>query len=131
MARRVRHPLVSLAMFLVVCGMAYAVWENRAALKSTPAGQLLDRTTRDEIQDRVFTAFEDDDCFSGLRGNMNWRPNEQRYRLDIVVVDGAECEGRARSLCRQIAEMIREDTDIAATVIAFDASGREVGRCVL
>jgi len=131
MARRVRHPLVSFAMFLVVCTMAYAVWENRAGLKSQPAGQLLDRSTRDDVQDHVFTAFEDDDCFAGLRSNMNWRPNEQRYRMDIVVEDGADCEGKARTLCEQVAEMIREDTGISATVIAFDAAGREVGRCVL
>ena len=131
MSRRVRHPAVSFGMFLIVVGMAYAVWENRGMLKGEKAGELLDQTAREEIQERIFNTFERDPCFSGLRSNISWRPNEQRYRLDIEVADGETCERNARGLCEQVALLIRERLHVEATVVAYDAAGREVGRCVL
>ncbi len=131
MSRRVRHPMVSFAMFLIVVGMGFVVWENRHALKGEKAGQLLDQNTRTEIQDNIYEAFEQDECFSGLRSNISWRPNEQRYRLDIEVEDGDLCEQKAKSLCEQVAQMVKQQTGVMATVVAFDAAGREVGRCVL
>jgi hypothetical protein len=118
-------------MFLIVLGMAYAVWENRDALKGEKAGQLLDQTERADIQERIFETFEMDPCFSGLRSNISWRPNEGRYRLDIEVADGETCERNARNLCEQVALLIRERLQVEATVVALDAAGREVGRCVL
>jgi hypothetical protein len=131
MARRVRHPAVSFGMFLIVVGMAYAAWENRDMLKGEKGGQLLDQTERAEIQDRIYSTFEKDPCFTGLRSNISWRPTEGRYRLDIEVADGETCERNARSLCEQVALLIRERLHVDATVVAFDAAGREVGRCVL
>ena len=131
MARRVRHPLVSLAMFLVICSMAYAVWENRAVFKSEKARQVLDQTARDDIQDKIFARFETHECFNGIRGNLSWRPNEHRYRLDIDIADGADCENQARALCEQVAMLIRDEAHVVATVAAFDAAGREIGRFVL
>jgi hypothetical protein len=131
MARRVRHPVVSFAMFLIVVGMALVVWENRHVLKGEASGQLMDQTTRQEIQDKIFETFESDTCFTGLRSNINWRPNEQRYRLDIEVEDGASCEQNSRGLCEQIAHLIKSQTGVVATVVAHDAAGREVGRFVM
>ncbi len=131
MARRVRHPVVSFAMFLIVVGMAFVVWENRHVLKGEASGQLMDQNTRQDIQDKIFEAFENDTCFSGLRSNISWRPNEQRYRLDIEVEDGAHCEQNSRGLCEQIAQMIQSQTGVVATVVALDAAGREVGRFVM
>ncbi len=131
MARRVRHPLVSLAMFLVVCSMAYVVFENRHMLKREKVGQLLDQMTRDDVQDKVFETFENDGCFRGLRSNLSWRPNENRYRLDIEVEDGEDCENKAKALCEMIAHLIQDEAGVVATVAAYDAAGREVGRCVL
>ena len=131
MSRRVRHPMVSFAMFLILVCMGYVVWENRGMLKGEPAGQLMDQATRAQLQDKIHETFEDDNCFSGLRSNVSWRPNEQRYRLDIEVEDGDGCESSARSLCEQVARLIQQQTDVVATVAAFDAAGREVGRWVL
>ena len=42
MAGRVRKPLHSLVLFLIVCGLAYAAYENRDFFKSEPK-QLLNR----------------------------------------------------------------------------------------
>ncbi|MDJ0523477.1 MAG: hypothetical protein QNJ90_15520 [Planctomycetota bacterium] len=131
MARRVRHPMVSFAMFLIVVGMGFVVWENRNMLKGEAAGELMDQTTRADLQDQIYETFESDDCFMGLRSNINWRPNEQRYRLDIEVADGQSCERGAKVLCEQIAHLIKDQTQVIATVIAFDAAGREVGRFVM
>ena len=131
MSRRVRHPMVSFAMFMIVVCMGYVVWENRGMLKGEKAGELMDRDTRDQLQEKIYDSFENHECFSGLRSNVSWRPNEQRYRLDIEVEDGDLCESGAKALCEQVAILIKQETEVVATVVAFDAAGREVGRCVL
>ena len=131
MARRVRHPMVSFAMFLIVVGMGFVAWENRHILKGEASGRLMDQPTRQGLQETILEAFESDACFAGFRNNINWRPNEQRYRLDIDIEDGASCESNARNLCEQIANMIKSETGVVATVVAFDAAGRELGRFVM
>lgn len=131
MSRRVRHPLVSLAMFLILCGAGLALWEHRHELTYEPTNVVLEAEVRERIHQEIHDTLEHEDCFLGLRGNVNWRPNEGRYRLDIDLADGAGCEARARDICEQVAQIVREGTGREATVIAFDAAGREIGRAVL
>lgn len=131
MSKRVRSPLVSLAMFLILCGAALAVWENRHELTYEPANVVLQADVRDAIQDEIMDSLESEGCFLGLRSNVSWRPNEHRYRLDIELAQGAGCEGNARGICSKVAQIVRRRTGREATVIAFDTTGREVGRVVL
>lgn len=131
MARRVRHPLVSFAMFLVVVGVGMVVWEHRNDLKRQPEHVILEREVREQIETSIDDALANDACYAGLRGHVSWRPNEGRYRLDIDIEDGASCENKARSICEVVARIVSERTNRSATVVAFDSAGREIGRCVL
>ncbi|MDA1194153.1 MAG: hypothetical protein O2894_03135 [Planctomycetota bacterium] len=131
MSRRVRHPLVSLGMFLVICGAGIAVWEHRHDLTYEPTNVVLQAQVRDDIQREIMEALAEEDCFLGIRGAISWRPNEKRYRLDIEIADGAGCEAGGRTLCERVAQIIARRTSREATVVAFDSAGREVGRAVL
>jgi hypothetical protein len=131
MSKRVRHPLVSFAMFLVVVAAGVVVWQHRDEFKGQPQEVVLERAVREALENDILDSLQDDGCFDGMRGHVNWRPNEGRYRLDLEIADGASCERRARALCEHVARMIQERTDRPATVIAYDRAGRELGRCVL
>jgi hypothetical protein len=125
---RVRHPLKSLVLFLALCGAGVWVWENRGSLRSD-ASTLLPEEKKEEILERIRAAVETENCYVAMRGTLNWRPNEQRYRLDITVMEN--CESQAKRLCNEIAQLIRSEAEVAATVIAYDDTGREVAREVL
>ena len=118
-------------MFLILCGAGLAVWENRHDLTYEPANVVLEAQVRERIHDEILQTLDTEDCFLGLRGNVNWRPREGRYRLDIELSEGSSCESRARGLCSKVAQIIRQRTGREATVIAFDPAGREMGRAVL
>ena len=128
MSGRVRKPLHSFILFLMVCGLAYLAWENRDFFENEPK-QLLTRNQVEELRERVVYAFQEDACFLEVRGNLNWRPREQRYRMEIVV--GNDCEMQARKLCEDIAHFVQQTYNVPATVFAFDDAGREVARAVL
>ena len=129
--RSTRHPMVSFALFLVLCSMGWATWTYRDELKSEGEVEVADTVIRDRVEEAILDEFSHDACFFDLRGRLNWRPNERRYRLDFVIETTEACERQARSLCKRIAQLINAETDVVATVIAFDASGREVGRYVM
>ena len=131
MSRRVRHPLVSFGMFLVLCGVGLVIWEHRHDLTYEPANVVLQAEIREAIQDEIMDTLRDEDCFLGLRSNASWRPNERRYRLDIELAEGSGCEANARALCTHVAQIVRKRTGREATVVAFDPAGRELGRAVL
>lgn len=129
--RRTRHPLVSFAFFLVVCSMAWITWEFRDELRHQRDAPVLDHILRDRVEEAILDEFDHDTCFFDLRGHLNWRPNERRYRLDILLEESLECEKRAKEICERIAHRIHAESEIVATVVAFDSAGREVARCVL
>lgn len=131
MSKRVRHPMVSLGMFLILAGTGFVVWENRHELTYETSHVVMHANVRRAIQDEVMGTLENDACFLGMRSNLSWRPNEKRYRLDIELMEGGTCEARARSICLIVAQIIKTRTEKEATVIAFDPAGREMGRVVL
>ena len=69
MSKRVRHPMVSFAMFLILCGAGLAVWENRHDLTYEPTNVVLESAVRDAIQDEIHDALAKEPCFLRLRGN--------------------------------------------------------------
>jgi hypothetical protein len=129
--RRTRHPLVSLALFLIVGSMGWVTWEFRDELKYQRDAPILDSVLRERVEEAILDEFDHDACFFDLRGHLNWRPNERRYRLDILMEESSQCEKRADEICQRIAQRIHAESEIVATVVAFDSAGREVGRCVL
>ena len=129
--RRNRSPLASLALFLIVCGMGWAAWEHRDDLKGQREDPILEIDMRDRLEDSILDDYEHDACFFDLRGGLGWRPNEHRFRLDILLELGSKCEERAKEICRKIAQYITAETDRPATVVAYDTAGRELGRYVL
>ncbi len=131
MARRTRHPAVSFALFLVICGMGWVAYENRDFFKGEPKEELLTSEVKAMLRETIYEVWENDECFLELRSNLNWRPNEHRYLLDIIVADGSSCEDGAKQLCWDIALLIQREAGVTATVIAYDRAGREVGRKVL
>lgn len=128
MSGRVRHPLKSLFLLLVLGAGALYVWNHREWLQSD-ASHLLPETKKAEILERIRRTVLEDRCYVAMRGSLNWRPNEQRYRLDITVMEN--CEPEARRLCEEIASIITELAQVPATVIAYDDTGREIARQVL
>ena len=129
--RRTRSPWVSFALFLIVCSMGWATWEYRHELRWESEQAPLDAELRERVENIVIEEFEYEVCFLDIRGRLNWRPRESRYRLDILLEESSECEANARAICTRIATRIQEETEKPATVVAFDPAGREVGRCVL
>ena len=129
--RRIRSPLASFSLFLIVCGMGWVAWENREFFQPESEEIVLDLDLRDRVQEAVYDELNDDTCFFDLRGMLNWRPNERRYRLDLLIEEGETCERRAREICVRAAGIIQRETGVVATVVAFDSAGRELGRCVL
>ncbi len=128
MSTRVRPPAVSFLLFVLLCAGAWFAYSHRDWLKGSQT-QLLPDEQRQALLERIREEVDADPAYVALRGSLNWRPNEQRYRLDVTVAENREAE--ARRLCQRIAEIIREQARVAATVIAYDDSGREVAREVL
>jgi hypothetical protein len=131
MRRKSRSPWVSLALFLIVCSMGWVTWEYRHELRWEREHRPTDTVLRDRVESIVVEEFEHEMCFLDIRGHLNWRPNEGRYRLDLLLDGTTECEGQAGGICERIAKRIAEETESKATVVAFDPAGRELGRCVL
>ena len=129
--RRNRNPWVSFALFLIVCTMGWATWEYRHELRFESEQQPLDEELRERVETIILEEFEYEACFLDLRGHLNWRPNEGRYRIDITLDETSECDANARAICTRMAKRIQQETQKPATVVAFDPAGREVGRCVL
>ena len=94
--RSTRNPFVSFCLFLILCSMGWVAWEYREELRSNRAPERLDSVLREQVEEVILREFELDSCFVDVRGGLNWRPNERRFRLDILLEDSAECEDRAR-----------------------------------
>jgi hypothetical protein len=130
MSSRVNHPLKSFVLFVLVLGAAWAGYEYlyKRGLLTSEASELLSKDRKDGLREAILKFYDKDPCFRDMRGNMNWRPNEQRYRVELIVVDG--CEDRAKSLCEEIAQFIKHETNAKASVWAFDSGQREVAHFV-
>lgn len=131
MASRTRHPAVSFFLFVIICGLGYLAYVNRDVFHGEPAGELLSQDQKALIQEKILKELEEEMCFRGLRGQLSWRPNEQRYLQDIELEDGDTCERKAREICDHVAQIIQEEAGVVATVIAYDRAGRELARKVL
>ena len=127
---RVNHPFKSLVLFLIVLGAGWAGYEYlyKGGLLTGEASELLSQDRKEELREAILRAYDPDPCFKDMRGNMNWRPNEQRYRVEIIVMDG--CEQRARDLCEEIAKYVYSQSSSRASVWAFDSGQREVAHYV-
>lgn len=130
MSARVRHPAISFALFLLLCGMGWAAYENRDVFQGSPAQELLGREAKDRLRESIQHTMEGEPCFLEVRGHLNWRPNEHRYLLDLVLADGELCELKADAICEQVARQIQDEASVVATVVAYDLAGRELGRKV-
>jgi len=117
-------------MFLVLCSMGWVVWQHRDEIRWQPDVPPPDPQIRERVVDAVLTAFGNEECFMDLRGDMAWRPREERYRLEIEVRSGQTCEDASTMLCKRIALLIRRESGHSATVLAYDSGGRRVGRFV-
>lgn len=129
MAPRPRHPLKSVFFFLVVCGLAGAAYMNRDKLKGNQEVAMPAEEERLLIKDAILEQYEKEECFVAMRGDLLWRANEKRYRLDIEVDAG--CDRDAKSLVADIARLIQMRSGKAATVFAYDVTDREVARKIL
>lgn len=130
MSSRVNHPFKSFVLFVLVVGLGWAGYEYlyKRGLLTGEAAELLTQDHKEELRAAILTTYDRDPCFRDMRGNMNWRPNEQRYRVEIIVVDG--CEDRAKGLCQEIAKFVKDKSGSRASVWAFDSGQREVAHFV-
>ncbi len=129
MSSRVRHPAKSFAMFVVVCAVAWFAYENRHFFQSEKK-DLLTQDVREQLREAIISRFDAEVDFLGVQGDIAWRPNEQRYRLNILVDQNTE-QKTARRICEGIAQMIVDATETSATVFAYDDANREISRAVL
>jgi hypothetical protein len=125
MGRRYRHPLKSFVMFILLVAGAYYGYENRHLFKGE-VEEVLSGDQRDELRADVVARWQDHPDFVTVRA-MSWRPNERRYRLEVSVQDAIESP---KPLCQEIAEFVRAQYEVDATVLAIDSSGRELCRVV-
>lgn len=124
-ASRTRHPLQSLFLFVVVCAVAYFAYENRH-LMTGKASDHLTAKRKSEIRDMILAEFGTDADFVTVR-SISWRPRERRYRLDVELDDATS---NARDMCLDIAAFIAKESEMEATVVGVDSTGRELGRAV-
>ncbi len=113
MSSRVRHPLKSLILFVVVAGAGYFAWEHRERLRME-GKEFITPEQRQEIRELVVTRFQANEDFLGFRA-LSWRPRENRYRIEIDVSDG--CEDPS-GLCRSIADFISDEAGVESTIVA-------------
>ena len=128
--RSIRNPMVSLAMFLVLCCTGWVAWEKRDDIRWQGEVTTIDPRITEGLIDSILETFERDECFVDLRSTLAWRPREQRYRLEIDVESGQTCEDASKTLCKRIADLISRQSGYKASVMAYDAGNREVGRYV-
>ena len=130
--RSTRNPLVSFALFLILCGMGFVAWEKRGEIRWGGSGEAppVDAALTESVLDAVLEQFGDEDCFVELRGGLMMRPREERFRLEITVSSGRTCEDASTTLCKRIAHLIRSQSGYVATVVAYDSGDRQVGRYV-
>lgn len=126
MSSRVRHPMKSFLMFVVLVAGAYFGWKYKHMLEMEPPEHLT-AEQRMDIREEVVTHFQENEDFLGFRA-MSWRPRESRYFIDIEISDACESP---KGLCREIANFIQDLAEVESTVVGVDATGREIGRCVL
>ncbi len=124
-AARTRHPLQSLFLFAVICAIGYFGWQNRHLITGS-AKQHLTSQERSQIRQMILDEFGDHPDFMTVRA-ISWRPHEQRYRLDVELDDSCMT---ARSICHEIAAFVAAESEMKATVIGVDSTGRELGRAV-
>lgn len=91
------------------------------------AGKLT-QDQRDGIRAKIVADYQDDPCFTDVRGNISWRVRDDYYRVEVVVADG--CEDRAKAICKEIADMIEHDYRVRSSVWAFDGAGRNLANAV-
>lgn len=131
MSTHVNPPWKSALQFAVIAALGWGAYEFLWVRKTFAGGGSRDTLTsdqRDAIHGRLESLYQADPCFQGLRGNLNWRPRDDFYRVEIIVNDG--CEERARELCREIAETLERDWRVTSSVWAFDPAGRQLASFV-
>jgi hypothetical protein len=131
LSTHVNPPWKSFVLFLVLVGLGWAAYEFlyvQRVLGGGSVGDTLTTDQRDALRERIETQFEQDRCFQGVRGHINWRPRDDFYRIEIIVNQG--CEDRARYLCREIADLVERTHQVPCSVWAFDDAGRQLAQHV-
>jgi hypothetical protein len=83
------------------------------------------REELDQVRLTILDAYQHDRCFLEL-GPVHYRSREDRYRVDIVVADG--CEEHAKTMCSEIADLVRERIGREAEVWAYTSSSEKITR---
>ena len=125
MPRR-NNPVTTLLIFLAVCGFGWASYEfiyvqrilTPKELPAPPTDQV--EGLKRQIEDAMGT----DPCFMSI-SSLNWRPNQNHYRVDVQMMESCEKEA-AKRIAGRVAELVRRGAnDIDAEVWCYSL-GREV-----
>jgi hypothetical protein len=114
-------------MLLVIAGIAWASYEFvyvRGVLRSEPK-VFVPREVLDEVRDTILEAYEENVCFLEL-GPVHYRAREDHYRVEFTVADG--CLPKARSMCQDIAHLLRDQVDDSVGVFAYDQAGNPIAK---
>ena len=123
-------PLKTLICLLIIGGLGYAAYANRDKLQELTKGAEPPPSSQIErLNGLIEQRLENNGCVDGLRTQLLWRSHEQRWRLDILLLQ--ECEGEAKDICNEIAEMLQRETGKPATVWGYDVTDRLLAKVIL
>lgn len=120
--------LLNLAVLAGLCWFAY----QKFWVEKWGAGDTTEAPPRDQgeqIAARVVAVFGKDPCFYDLQGPPAWRPNDNYYKLEVLVEIG--CDDKASALCKSISDLVEREFRLPCSVWAYlKDRTREVGRYV-
>jgi hypothetical protein len=126
MARR-KNPYVTFALFLAVCGFAWAAWHfvaeekvfERPVIEAMPAAEV------DKIKAALEENLKSDECFDFV-GGIGWRPQQQRFRITVGIRDGCGLAAAQRVGKRAQEIVDRVTNGRMEAEISLEALGRQI-----
>ena len=104
--RNPSKPLLFLFL-LTVCGLGWASYELlQPTPKDTPEPP---RDPVEALKRQIEEAMASDPCFLSV-SSLNWRPNQNHYRVDVQMADGCD-KAQAQRLAGRVSELVRRATD--------------------
>ncbi|MCC7138461.1 MAG: hypothetical protein IT460_08565 [Planctomycetes bacterium] len=126
MAPRRKNPLATLAMFVGVLGFGGAAWHFLAEKRildhedhPTPPQEEVER-----LRGLCHEALLDEELYEGIT-MFNWRPTDERFRVDIHMRDGSG-KATASRVARRTSDIVERASKGIPAEVAVYVLGREV-----
>jgi hypothetical protein len=125
MPRR-NNPISTLLLFLLVCGFGWASYEF-IYVRGIFRPQELPPPPTDQVEGlkrQIEEAMSGDPCFLSI-SSLNWRPNQNHYRVDVQMMDSCE-KVQAQRMAGRVAELVRRAANGIDAEVWLYTLGREI-----